>query len=403
MKKSNIFQAHIRNPRDRRKNLLVYSVDKDREKVEYFLNPESAQYKWIKKITITGFTRLPPGFKKNGKGLTRSRAYLLVKNLFEELGNFNLIISSSGKNTIRKMGNKYRVTLNYNDFRLEQLNLSSISKENYELQRISVINFLNRVFPKRFKRIKEEGLIYHKNQFRNLLNKEDIIKNLSNRDTQSLIDFFPAFIKYYGDVVGGKDKLIGISKNIKITKSVYLENVIKEFRRKINAKTQNEYRWQEFLRKYILIFNSSYISILEKANISLPGNYPDFLPINVYGYLDIYEIKKPNTTLLLPDRGRKNYYWSSELSKAISQVENYIDQINKNSYALEKIIRDSKGIKIRIVGPRGFIIAGKKSQLSNNRMKDNFRLLNNSLKNIEIVLYDELLDNLRNFLKRLKK
>ena len=46
---------------------------------------------------------------------------------------------------------------------------------------------------------------------------------------------------------------------------------------------------------------------------------------------------------------------------------------------------------------------GTRKQLKGELMEDNFRLLNNSLKNIEVILYDELLSNLKNFLKRIKK
>ncbi|GAI14668.1 unnamed protein product, partial [marine sediment metagenome] len=210
-------------------------------------------------------------------------------------------------------------------------------------------------------------LIYQKNQFRKLLNKEEVVKNLSNEDIKGLIGFFPKFLQYYGGLLKLKttDKLIDISKNKKATEIIYLENAIKEFERKINAKTQSEHRWQKFLRDYILIFNSKYTTILDKENISLSIKYPDFLPIDVYGYADVYDIKKPNTPLLCLDNNRKNYYWSAEVSKAISQVENYTDYINKNSYALENKIRNERGIEIRIVKPRGFIIAGKKEQFRN--------------------------------------
>ena len=110
-----------------------------------------------------------------------------------------------------------------------------------------------------------------------------------------------------------------------------------------------------------------------------------------------------NTALLRPDRDRDNYYWSPELSKAISQVENYIDCANKNSRLLKEEIRKKEKIEIRVVKPRGFIIAGTSGQLKDESMEDNFRLLNDSLKNIEIILYDELLSNLKNFLKRLNR
>jgi len=36
-------------------------------------------------------------------------------------------------------------------------------------------------------------------------------------------------------------------------------------------------------------------------------------------------------------------------------------------------------------------------------MEDNFRILNRALTNVEIILYDELLDNVKNFLKRLRQ
>ena len=90
----------------------------------------------------------------------------------------------------------------------------------------------------------------------------------------------------------------------------------------------------------------------------------------------IYEIKKFTTNLLRKDESRGNYYWDVEIAK---------------------------GIDVRVMKPRAFIIAGHREQLTNETTEDNFRILNRALKNVEIVLYDELLDNVKNFLKRLRK
>jgi len=403
-KKNKVISIYYTNSNSPKESRLVCNIDKNKKRIEYFLDsgPNCPQYQWLKKIILLGFIRLPAGLKRNGRGLT-SGGYLILRNFSEKLGKFELIISTTDKNRIRKIGNKYRIVLNYFDLRAILSTLRSINQESYSSLQAAATNFLNKNFPKKFKKIKESGLIYQKNQFRNLLNKEEIIKNLSNEDIQKLIDFFPEFIKYYGDEFKSKDKLFGISKSKNATEVVYLENVIKEFERKLKAKTQDEHRWQDFLRNYILIFNSNYTSVLEKRNLSLSGKYPDFLLVDVYNYLDIYEIKKPNTLLLKFDSDRENYYWSSELSKAISQVENYIHYANKNSYELREEIKKKEKREIRVVKPRGFIVAGKRDQLKDEIMEDNFRLLNNSLKNIDIILYDELLNNLKNFLKRLRR
>ena len=59
-------------------------------------------------------------------------------------------------------------------------------------------------------------------------------------------------------------------------------------------------------------------------------------------------------------------------------------------------------MEARIIRPRGFIIAGRRTQLISEVMEDNFRLLNDSLKNISIILFDELLAGLKSFLSKLK-
>ena len=76
----------------------------------------------------------------------------------------------------------------------------------------------------------------------------------------------------------------------------------------------------------------------------LQGKYPDFMLLDPYGYLDIYEIKKPSTNLMKLDKSRNNYYWDVEMTKALSQTENYLYQVQRSSDTLIKDIRRNKGI-----------------------------------------------------------
>lgn len=214
--------------------------------------------------------------------------------------------------------------------------------------------------------------------------------------------FFPGFLTHFAAKITAPKKLLALSKTREVAEVIYLDKIIKEFERRLKRKAQNENSWQAFLREYILIFNTNYASSLEKESIALQGKYPDFLLIDAYNYLDIYEIKKPNTLLLKKDESRGNYYWDVEIAKAISQVENYIAYADRHGSELREDIKKRKEIDIRVLKPRGFIIAGQRSQLQGKIMEDNFRLLNRGLSNVELILYDELLDNLRGFLKRLK-
>src|SRR5439155_26421336 len=92
----------------------------------------------------------------------------------------------------------------------------------------------------------------------------------------------------------------------------------------------------------------------------------------------------------------------SEAVKAISLCDNYVHSLRCNAPAFREEIKELKGVDIKVVRPRGVVIAGTSYQLTNDNMRDDFRLLAGSLKNTDIILYDELLQNLENLMERLK-
>jgi len=147
---------------------------------------------------------------------------------------------------------------------------------------------------------------------------------------------------------------------------------------------------------------NTYAAVIEKQSIAIGGKYPDFMLVDAYGYVDIYEIKKPDTDLLKYDEGRDNYYWSAEVSRAVSQTEKYIDEVNKNRLDIADKVRRKYKTEVNLIRPRGFIVVGKRKQLANRSMKDDFRILNDSLKNIDIIFFDDLLDNVILLYERLK-
>lgn len=384
---------------------LAYSVNEKTKKISYFVFKEQdSNRKNFKKIMFEGFDALPAGFYADGYGITTG-GYLFIKKLFNEFEEpISLLISKTKKSNIRKLRKGTKITFNYKEFRTIQRRLQEIKKlRNLESDNATQY-FFSRIFPDIFDEPDEvDESQYQENQIVNTLNKHDIKELLSKEDIKALDEFYPTFIDIKSKKFKGDKKLFQIVKSKNQTEIIYLENIIEDFQKKLNRNLR-EGTWQEFLSKYILLFNTNYTDVIEKTNISLiSGKYPDFMLIDVYNYLDIYEIKKPQTNLLKFDKSRNNYYWDIELSKAISQVENYKHTINRNSSSFKEDIRINKGIDVRVVKPRGFIIAGKSDQFKHNeKMENDFRLLNYSLKNVEVILYDELLNNLRIFLKRLK-
>ena len=398
MKKADTYFVYTPKPKR-----LVCRIHRPTKKGTYYLlvplQRRRGQHEYVDHISLAGFTALPSGLKRDGSGLSSS-GYLLLKILSETLVQFELAIDSSAQTAVHKKN----VVINHVDLRNLLRNLRTIKAERFAEISGTVQSFLHNASPSTFEKPKRAiETDYRANAIADVLGKKEAINKLSKADIVAVGDFLPQFIQKYGATGSGKKKLFILSGSKRATEVVYVRNIISDFKRRLASKTQSEKSWQDFLRSYILLFNSNYATVLEKENLAVLGTrFPDFLLIDAYNYLDIYEIKKPTTNLLKKDESRGNYYWDVELTKAISQVENYISHADRNAGELCDQIRREKKLEVRVIKPRGFIIAGTRSQLKDETMEDNFRLLNNSLKNLSIILFDELLNNLKNFLSKLK-
>jgi len=123
-----------------------------------------------------------------------------------------------------------------------------------------------------------------------------------------------------------------------------LQPLAKDLEKRIQS-DKSESTWQNYLKENILIIQQGYIELIPKANIGVVGtSYPDFLLVTYDGYLDILEIKTPFTPLLLHDKSHNNYYWSSDISKAVAQIENYIQAIAEIGDKVRNAVKDTYGV-----------------------------------------------------------
>lgn len=346
------------------------------------------------KVYYLGFKKQPKFLSKSGRGFGGLKH--LLENLKTRFKKFTLTFTSD-QNKVSKEGSVYKV-------RLSEKTVKAFGQKRWNANRELNLKLsgemLSEAFPKCFTDYKPP-IAYQKGVLAKMFGASFDSRMLSQEDSAALTKLLTS------SSLGGISKAVDIPtvyKSTKGTQLLYLQRLISEFETEV-AKSHDEHWWQSYFEKKILYFHNSYIRQISKINVTVVGTkFPDFSVVTSDGYLDVIEIKKPATNLLKKDASRNNFYWSTEVAKAISQVENYIDAVERHADTIRNILRDDHGIELRIIRPRGIVIAGRLSELTGVPKKaDDFRRLNRGLKHVQIVPYDELSQYLKNTIVSIEK
>jgi hypothetical protein len=261
-----------------------------------------------------------------------------------------------------------------------------------DLKNDLVGNTFAATFPSDFQ--KSDSAVYVPDMLASILSK-DVLSRLSNADKEALTKFLPEFIS--------SESIASVNLLKAEAQIQSLKDLVVDMEKALNE-NKSESWWQTYIRSKILIIQQGYIKALDRMNVAVvETKYPDFSLLTHDSYLDILEIKKPSTPLLKKDESRGNYYWDNEISKAIIQVENYIENVSLHGPEISIHLRDKHKIDMQVLRPRGIIVAGNRSTLADQKQKDDFRLLSHALKNITVLTYDELLTRLRNYIEVLEE
>jgi len=374
---------------------LVYRIDSANRLIEFI--PKPSDDFALDSIILEGFSALPDEFAPAGY-IQTGLMYYLDKKIRE--GRISrLTISSSRPDSIRKVRNKdqYRMVLNYASFRNLKSRLTHITTEAKKERSAYVDGFFHSLFPNRFSPISFAARRRATRVVRDI--DEDIIPHLSKDDTERLLDFYRSFLSQKYTSLPHKLRLLGAAK-VRVDE-VALSAVIRQFEELLDDNPA-ESRWGQFLKKNLFLIESKYIKIISELNVVLAGaRKVDFGLIDSQGYLDLFEIKKPSTRLLASRKDRGNYYWSSQAVKALVQAEKYLFNADRKASSLAEDINRERGLTVRVVRPRVVVVMGHSDQLDSETKREDFRVLRMSLKNLEIVLYDELLERLRNQMSKI--
>ena len=266
------------------------------------------------------------------------------------------------------------------------------------------------------------------NEFTNLIttiteSAESI--ELTEKDKNTVAQLIPRLIRK-GDIKISLRDVTDINKDrLKDIVQIGRDLLIKK--RGVEKKLQidrdsigKEFAWQKYFEMYgtYLLFGSikqqkpeellNIESALRNSNSKL-----DILTINRYGFLDIVELKKSDEYLFRLDESHDNIVPTSKLSTAISQVNNYLMLLPYAKEHGELIKGAESATGMLVIGSKDYLMNKdniqkycKKTGMTENlvqlKLRKALRDLNYSYAHIQIVLYDEILDNLDNFINQME-
>lgn len=361
----------------------------------YFFDFEGAS---IKEIELRDFKEIPYLFSGFGYGFSDNTLNNFFRYQFDDKRVSKLVIGSDLESK------KSRKTLFLNLSELEDL-ISSTNQEQRacnDTKKILIKNYLVEVFP---------GIAFDHKETNN--NKKLILRNLNQKlidqltadEIEKIGDFYVDAAKKFkrADVV--KRMSFGLQKNAQI---LTLQEIISKYEGLLKDNPA-ESAWQKFFDEYITLFDSRYAHKINYKNIATGiTKYPDLVLVDIYGYIDFYELKRSSTPLIKYDKDHKTWYWTKEVSMVIAQATDYLQKSKENAVNYTKAIKEEtetdsqEGIEVNIINPRVIIVAGSTEQLNTQKKLNHFKNLRESLKDIEFVLYDELLERLKNLLDKIK-
>jgi len=151
---------------------------------------------------------------------------------------------------------------------------------------------------------------------------------------------------------------------------------------------QPEKVFQNWIEKNLWVFGVEYNKKHPFRKIGEDGSQADIILETADGFLSLIEIKRPisKSKLLRYDNSHRCYYPSSTLSEAIGQCLIYLQRIED----FKKTIENNHSV--RILRPRVRLIIGRTNDLEPQE-REFFHFINSSLHDIDIISYDQLIEN----------
>lgn len=220
----------------------------------------------------------------------------------------------------------------------------------------------------------------------------------------------PLYKESIREIVGIASDLLKLTEN-KTKLKIFSRDILGEERKSLES------CWQLYFDRYLRVLLMNYKEFYSQVVFKKMEGYekearPDFLAVDIYNNIDIIEIKTHRTILFRKEKGRDSYYPSHDLNKSIFQLNKYMD-LRSNNIDTTQIDNDYTKSLIendKIYRPRGILIISSLDHVTSEntndelsaRLEKEIKKLKTTYNNIDIILFDELIQNLRNYLNYLE-
>lgn len=390
-------EKYISKEIDSKKNIIIHFPFN----INYEKNEIVSKYKNIKKISYVGFgdkdNKLPKGVYKSAytrygfrKGL--SNVIYFIESSFP---NIKVIeISTKDKTEISDT----RFIFNNNDFNKLYNLIVPFNKDKKNQLDIIVTNFFASNFPDKFNKKTKK---YYPGNITNYINEYAVnSNNLSKEDSQSIFELIK------NNSQNDRKQIINTRNSLDV---LYLEDILIEFEKKLSLKKITEQKWQQFFEnnKFIFsqIFYTPQVFFASKSYaggrdiFGKEGKFGDFLYKNkLTNNILIIEIKTHATKLLYNTvyRGKDVYPLSKELTGGINQILDHKQKLlNEYNTLYMNTVKNDENNGFSAFNPRCVIIIGSTTELKDKNKQTSFELFRNSIKDVEIITFDELLERIK--------
>ncbi|BDA80197.1 hypothetical protein LPTSP3_g31270 [Leptospira kobayashii] len=380
------------------KEIRIFEINRSENYIRFyppdFYNWNSKKFEVV--IEFIGMSKLP--YEIHEKGYIKSGgSYYLFKFITEE--NINRVIINQDEPFTTKVV-KQTLYLKYSEFSKFIKDLQTAINESKREKVFTFKSLQHSILPSKYPEGDFSNSIKEKRLIESL--DENIISDISPENLDKIENFYLSLLeKKYKQ----KDKKTNfLLNNYTAVKSKVITNAILIFKSLIEENA-TESKLGKFLMENLYIIDSKYIKSIPEINVMLGGNRRfDFGLIDFDYNLDIFEIKRPQTKLLASETDHGNYYFHPELVKSVVQAEKYLYNAESKKSNIENDIKRELELDfhISLVRPNAYLIIGHSNQLNNDNKKEDFKVLRKSYKNIQIILYDEILNRLLNLEKKLK-
>ena len=164
-----------------------------------------------------------------------------------------------------------------------------------------------------------------------------------------------------------------------------MQAAVAELRLKLDQQVNDEHVYQQWCQRHSWAFGSAYVVSDDVRNITASDNLDMLLPTVIAGYRDLVELKRPDMHVIRYDNAHRNYYWSSDVSKAIGQCHRYLDVLHE---VAASGLRDHP--EIVAYHPRAIIVIGRSNTWEDRELRA-LHGLNHRLSSVTVMTYDQLM------------